>query len=139
MRRLSFMTVCWLGWLGLSPRNKSKNAKDVSNLMEAQHRHAKEDRCFWWIGSLWNLIPHSFQTSFFSKTCHFPCVSGCFLERRIPGKNGEATRFVSAPCAASRRTASSTSPRRAGPSSEQSAMLDKLGPFSDPPSKVTNF
>ena len=37
------------------------------------------------------LIPHSFQSSLFSKTSYFPCVSGGFLERRIPGKNGEGT------------------------------------------------
>ena len=33
---------------------------------------------------------HSFQPSFFSKN-HFPRVFGGFLERRIPGKNGEVT------------------------------------------------
>ena len=34
------------------------------------------------------LIPHSFQPSFFSTTSQVPRVFG-FLERRIPGKNGE--------------------------------------------------
>ena len=37
------------------------------------------------------LIPHSFQSSFFSKTIRFPWVSGGFLKRRIPGKNGDGT------------------------------------------------
>ena len=37
------------------------------------------------------LIPHSLQPSFFSKTSHFSRVFGGFPERRIPGKNGEAT------------------------------------------------
>ena len=36
-------------------------------------------------------ISHYFQPSFFSKTICFPRVLGGFLERRIPGKNGEAT------------------------------------------------
>ena len=31
------------------------------------------------------------QPSFFSKISHFPRVFGSFLERRIPGKNGEVT------------------------------------------------
>ena len=33
----------------------------------------------------------SFQPSLFSKTSHFPRLLGGFLERRIPGKNGEVT------------------------------------------------
>ena len=37
------------------------------------------------------MIPHSFQPSFFSETSHFPRVFGGFLERRIPGKDGEVT------------------------------------------------
>ena len=37
------------------------------------------------------MIPHSVQPSFFSKHCRFPWVSGGFLERRIPRKNGEGT------------------------------------------------
>ena len=37
------------------------------------------------------LNPHSFQSSFFSQTGRFPWVSGGFLERRTPGKNGEGT------------------------------------------------
>ena len=32
-----------------------------------------------------------FQPSLFSKTCRFGWVSGGFLERIIPGKNGEGT------------------------------------------------
>ena len=44
----------------------------------------------------WGLMPHSFQPysfqpSFFSETSRFPWDSGGFLERRIPGKNGEGT------------------------------------------------
>ena len=35
--------------------------------------------------------PHSFQPWFFSKTSCFPRVLGGFLERRMPGKNGEGT------------------------------------------------
>ena len=37
------------------------------------------------------LIPHSFQSAFFAKTCRFPRVSRGWLERNIPGKNGEGT------------------------------------------------
>ena len=37
------------------------------------------------------LIPHYFQPSFFSKTSCFPWGSDGFLERRIPGKNGEVS------------------------------------------------
>ena len=37
------------------------------------------------------LIPHSFQPSFFSISSRFSWVSGGFLERRIPRKNGEGT------------------------------------------------
>ena len=40
---------------------------------------------------LLGLIPHSFQPSFFPITSCFPKAFGDFLERRIPGKNGEAT------------------------------------------------
>ena len=43
---------------------------------------------------LQGLIPHSFQSLFFSKTCRCPWVSGGFLERRM-GKNGEGTPRIS--------------------------------------------
>ena len=41
----------------------------------------------------WGLIPfpYSFQPSFFSKIGCFPWGSAGFLERRIPGKNGEVS------------------------------------------------
>ena len=42
--------------------------------------------------SFLGLIPHSFQPLFFLKTSGFPWGSDGFLERRIPGKNGEAPR-----------------------------------------------
>ena len=44
-----------------------------------------------WASQQRSLISHSFQHSFFPKTGRFPWVSGGFLERRIPGKNGEGT------------------------------------------------
>ena len=37
------------------------------------------------------LIPPSFQPSFISETSHFPRIFGGFLERRIPGKNGNGS------------------------------------------------
>ena len=37
------------------------------------------------------MIPHSFQSSFFSKTGRFPWVSEGFLERKTPGKIGGGT------------------------------------------------
>ena len=47
---------------------------------------------FWKEGFLERMVqgltPHSFQPRFFSKTGRYLWVSGGFLERRIPGKNG---------------------------------------------------
>ena len=42
---------------------------------------------FTWLG----VDSHSFQPSFFSKTSCFPRVLRGFVERRMPGKNGEGT------------------------------------------------
>ena len=55
-------------------------------------RDIRANRCAdsWHFSRGWFLF-HSFQSSFFSKTSYFPRVFGGFLERRIPGKNGEGT------------------------------------------------
>ena len=50
--------------------------------------------CFVWEGELFSrggLLLHPFPPSFLSKTSHFPMVVVGFLERRMPGKNGEVT------------------------------------------------